>query len=86
MKKTESASKKLGRDEALALLREAKSITIANGKKVQSYALDAGADLDQIVEEMLGRTGNLRAPTMRVGKALFVGFPKGGFDALRGGG
>ena len=37
---------------------------------------------EEIVEDMLGRTGNLRAPVMRVKNVLYVGFPKGGFDSL----
>jgi len=32
---------------------------------------------------MLGPTGNLRAPTIRVGDTLYVGFPKEGFEGLR---
>jgi len=31
---------------------------------------------------MLGPTGNLRAPTFRVGKTLYVGFPREGFPGL----
>lgn len=69
--------------DALALLKEAKTVTIAKGKNIDEYALGPSTDLEPIVEAMLGRTGNLRAPTMKVGDALFVGFPKDGFDALR---
>jgi hypothetical protein len=31
---------------------------------------------------MLGPTGNLRAPTFVIGKTLYVGFPKDGFEEL----
>jgi hypothetical protein len=36
----------------------------------------------ELLELMLGPTGNLRAPTMRVGSTLYVGFPKDGFEDL----
>ena len=29
---------------------------------------------------MLGPTGNLRAPTMKVGDTLYIGFPREGFE------
>jgi hypothetical protein len=32
------------------------------------------AKLAEVVEKMLGPTGNLRAPTARVGKVTLVGF------------
>ena len=35
-----------------------------------------------ILALMLGPTGNLRAPTFRVGKTLYVGFPREGFPGL----
>jgi hypothetical protein len=66
----------------MKLLGAVKKVHIAKGKKVESFALGKGADLDAIVEGMLGRTGNLRAPTIKVGKSLYVGFPKDGFDDL----
>ena len=32
------------------------------------------AKISEVVEKMLGPTGNLRAPTMRIGKVTVVGF------------
>ena len=37
----------------------------------------------KILTLMLGPSGKLRAPTMRVGDTLYVGFPKEGFEALK---
>jgi hypothetical protein len=37
-----------------------------------------------VVEKMLGPTGNLRAPTMRVGKTTVVGFNEETFDSVLG--
>jgi arsenate reductase-like glutaredoxin family protein len=70
-----NASKKLGRAEALAMARQAKRLIAAKGKKVTS--LDVAADRpsdDQVAALMLGPTGNMRAPTMRVGQTLLVGY------------
>ena len=72
-----------GRKEALALARAARRLVAAKGTKVTELDLTAGPSDQQILELMLGPTGNLRAPTMKVGETLYVGFPKEGFEALR---
>ncbi len=46
---------------------------VAKGKKVDEFAT-AGKAPKACVDAMLGPTGNLRAPTMRVGKTILVGF------------
>ena len=45
-----------------------------------------GGDLksEEAVNAMLGPTGNLRAPTIRTGKSLVVGFNEEEFSALFG--
>jgi arsenate reductase-like glutaredoxin family protein len=69
---TVSASKKLGEKEARGLIREARSIVVAKGKKLDEF--EGGKASKEIVEKMLGTTGNLRAPTIVVGDKLVVGF------------
>ena len=67
------ASRKLGRDDAATLARAATKLVVAKGKKVTEF--EVGKDTsDEAVDAMLGPTGNLRAPTLRVGKLLLVGF------------
>ncbi len=57
---------------------------MAKGKNVLHFEMKKAApDDEELLSHMLGTTGNLRAPTLRQGQALFVGFPPGGFDALR---
>ena len=70
---TVPASKKLGKTEAARMARAASRVIVAKGKKVTEFKPGgkAGADL---VAAMLGPTGNLRAPTARVGKTVLVGF------------
>ena len=67
------ASRKLGRDDALKLASSASKVIVAKGKKVNQFSI-LGTPSDEVVEAMLGPTGNLRAPTMRVGKTVVVGF------------
>jgi len=72
VRETVSASKKLGESEARKLIRDAKKIYIAKGKKLDEFA--GGRATKNIVEKMLGSTGNLRAPTIKASKNLLVGF------------
>ncbi|MDX1382347.1 MAG: ArsC family (seleno)protein [Thermoanaerobaculia bacterium] len=67
------ASRKLGRAEAETLLAGARRLIVVKGKKVSEFPSPSPAD-DSAVAAMLGPTGNLRAPTVRVGKTLVVGF------------
>jgi len=46
---------------------------VAKGKKVSEFK-PGGKASSEIVDAMLGPTGNLRAPTIRRGKTLLVGF------------
>jgi len=67
------ASKKLGRDDAVALASQCDTLIVAKGKKVATFDLSGGPG-EAMVDAMLGPTGNLRAPTVRSGKTLLVGF------------
>ena len=62
-------------DDAAAweLLRKAAKITVAKGKTVS--ALNPQQDgKEAILKQVMGPSGNLRAPTLRVGDAFVVGF------------
>lgn len=67
-----SASKKLGKSEAAELVKQAAKVFVAKGKAVDEFA--GGKPNAAAVAAMLGPTGNLRAPTLRVGKTVVVGF------------
>ncbi len=67
------ASRKLGKKEAAAMARAAAKVIVAKGKKVSEFKPGGKAPAD-VVEAMLGPTGNLRAPTLRLGKTVLVGF------------
>ena len=67
------ASRKLSRVDAISLAASAESITIAKGKKVASFVI-SGEVSEEIIDGMLGPTGNLRAPTIVAGKKVIVGY------------
>lgn len=63
------------RDAALALLEGISRLHVAKGKKVVQVDLKKDRpDDDTLAGLLLGPTGNLRAPTLRRGKTLVVGF------------
>ena len=70
---TVSASKKLSRKEAEELAKSASRVIVAKGKKVEEFET-AGKAPKAAVDAMLGPTGNLRAPVVRAGKTVLVGF------------
>lgn len=81
MKERVDASKaRIGRDEALALARSAARVLVARGRGVVEFDMQKHPpDDDTLAAHLLGRTGNLRAPTIRVGRTLLVGFSEEGY-------
>ena len=74
------ASKKLGRDDAVALASRCDTVIVAKGKKVATFEV-SGSPGEEVVNAMLGPTGNLRAPAVRSGKTLLVGFNEEAYAA-----
>ena len=72
VKETVPASRKLSKKEAAELAKQASKIIVAKGKKVTEFP--GGKAGREVVEAMLGPTGNLRAPLIRTGKTILVGF------------
>lgn len=75
VKETIGAKAKLGAADALKHARQADRVIVAKGKKVTTFDMKKDAPDDEtLLKHMLGPTGNLRAPTIRRGKSLLVGF------------
>ena len=70
---TVSAAKKLSRKEAEELAKNAARVIVAKGKQVAEFAT-GGKAAKEVVDAMLGPTGNLRAPVVRSGETVLVGF------------
>ena len=69
-------------DAALALVRKAKRLIVAKGKKTTTVELAAKPSDDELRALVLGPTGRLRAPAIRVGDTLVIGFTADGLDAV----
>ncbi len=76
------ASRKLAKKDAAALVKAASKIIVTKGKKVSEFA--GGKAGKEVLEAMLGPTGNLRAPTLRRGKTVIVGFNEELFERVLG--
>ena len=66
---------RLKQKEALAMLTDVDEIYATKGKRVTHVDLRKEQPGNEILLSLLlGPTGNLRAPTLRVGRTLLVGF------------
>lgn len=74
---------KHGRAQALALAKSASKVVVARGKSIVTFDMKKDApDDDTLAAHVLGPTGNLRAPTIRKGKTLYVGFNEQAYQDL----
>jgi hypothetical protein len=64
---------KIDENAAWNLLKDASSIAIAKGKKVQTFK-PARDGKEDILKHAMGPSGNLRAPTYRVKDQFVIGF------------
>jgi arsenate reductase-like glutaredoxin family protein len=77
------ASRKWQASDAEEKLKGATKLIAMKGKKVTE--LNPNKDpIDECVTAMLGPTGNMRAPTIKVGKTLLVGFNEDVFSETFG--
>ena len=68
----DAKKEKFDEDAVWALLKEAASIAVAKGKKVQTLTPADGKEV--ILKHAMGPSGNLRAPTYRVKDQFVIGF------------
>jgi arsenate reductase-like glutaredoxin family protein len=72
-------------DGALAVLEGVDEIYAAKGKQVVHVDLERGTpSRAELLGVLLGPTGNLRAPTLRKGRTLIVGFDEATYQRLLG--
>ena len=79
----DAKKKTMGQKEALAMLKDADDLYVAKGKKVVHVDLRRSKPAETAAL-MLGPTGNLRAPTLRLGRTLIVGFDEATYRELLG--
>ncbi len=58
---------------AEVLLAQHTHVVVAKGKKVLRFGLKS-ADTSDVIKAIIGPSGNLRAPSISLGKTLVVGF------------
>jgi len=71
--------------DALKLLDGVDKLVAARGKKIVEFDLKhARPDDAELLAHLIGPTGNLRAPTARVGTTLVVGFSEEAYRKVLG--
>lgn len=60
-------------DDVWSLLAEAPVVYVASGQKILEFK-PKEADREEFLKKVTGRTGNLRAPALRIGTEFYVGF------------
>jgi hypothetical protein len=71
----DATKERRGRDEALKLARSVGRVIAARGKKIVVFDMkNDPPDDETLAAHLLGPTGNLKAPTLRIGEMLLVGF------------
>jgi len=67
------------------MARAAQRLVAAKGKKVTTIDLHSAPPEDDVLAGlMLGPTGNLRAPIMRIGETILVGYNDQAFTEIFG--
>ena len=81
----DAKKKRMNTEEVLKLARRADQLYVSKGKTSTHFDLKRDKPTDQeLLSVMLGPTGNLRAPTLLVGKALLVGFNEESYKKVLG--
>ena len=73
LKNINAGKDKIGKDEAWELIKKYKIVVIGKGKKFQNFE-PMEENREQILKEAIGRSGNLRAPSIEVGDKFIIGF------------
>jgi hypothetical protein len=68
-------------DRVWDLIGDACKIIVGSGRKSIEFN-PATADREEILKRVTGRTGNLRAPTLRVADVIYVGFNEEMYESL----
>jgi hypothetical protein len=60
-------------EDAWGVIEGAKKVFVASGKKIIEFE-PVATDKEAMLKKITGRTGNLRAPTLRKGDTYYVGY------------
>ncbi len=65
------------------MLSQAQEVIIVNGRKIQQWPPDE-SNKEAIMAKAIGRSGSLRAPTIKVGDTYIIGFDETLYDEKLG--
>jgi hypothetical protein len=75
-----AGKEKFGPKDLVHVFGDATKVIVAKGKKVITFDLKATDTSDpDFRKAVIGPSGNLRAPTIRTGKTMLVGFSEDAF-------
>ncbi len=60
-------------EDAWKIIEGAKKVFVASGKNIIEFE-PATADKEAMLKKITGRTGNLRAPTLKKGEIYYIGY------------
>lgn len=69
----DARKEKFDQDRAWGLISTQARVFIGKGKKVLEFAPNDG-NREQILKSAMGRSGNLRAPTLKTGCKILIGY------------
>jgi arsenate reductase-like glutaredoxin family protein len=81
----DASKEKRGREAALALAKSVGQVVVGKGKKVVTIDMRQPPDDDTLAGLLLGPTGNLKAPTLKRGNLLLVGFSEAAYRQVLSG-
>lgn len=64
---------KIDVQQAWEIVKDAKNICVAKGKKVVNFSQVAD-EKEAVLKQIMGPSGNLRAPTLQINNQLIIGF------------
>ena len=71
--RTDARKEKLEADAVWKLMGSAEQVVVAKGKSVKTFVPDED-NRESILKVVLGRSGSLRAPTVKAGNVFYVGY------------
>lgn len=79
--RTDARKEKIDTDQAWNILSQAGTVHIGKGKKTLVYS-PCDENKEEILKAAMGRTGNLRAPSIKKKDAVFIGFNDSIYNTL----
>ena len=79
--KTDARKEQMDATAVWDLMGGAERIVVAKGRRVETF-MPTEDTQESILKAVMGRSGNLRAPTVQVGDSFFVGFNNALYDLM----